>query len=45
MKKISVLQQIEDKYVYLGYVGSKLRLVLEKDQEYQRFLKEMKEKI
>lgn len=45
MKKVSILQQIEDKYVDLGYRGLKLRKVLEKDKEYQKLLRERKNRL
>lgn len=44
MKKKS-LQQIEDFYRNLGYKGVRLRKVLAKDKEYQKILKERKQKL
>lgn len=44
MKKKS-LQQIEDFYRNLGYKGVGLRKVLAKDNEYQKILKERKQKL
>ena len=44
MKKKS-LQKIEDFYVNLGYKGNNLRKVLAKDKEYQKLLKERKQKL
>lgn len=44
MKKRS-LQQIEDFYINLGYTKSKLRKVLAEDREYQKMLKEKKQKL
>ena len=34
------LQQIEDNYINLGYRGEKLRVALEKDNEYQKLIRE-----
>lgn len=39
------LQQIEDDYINLGYRGKKLRQVLESDSEYQKLLRERKQKL
>lgn len=39
------LQQIEDFYVRRGYKKDKLRRILEKDKEYQRLLKQRKNKL
>ncbi|MBC8501133.1 MAG: hypothetical protein ISS25_03995 [Nanoarchaeota archaeon] len=44
MKKKS-LQQIQDYYETLGYKGDKLRKVLDKDKEYQKIIKERKQKL
>lgn len=44
MKKKS-LQQIEDFYINLGYRGDKLRRVLSEDKDYQKLLKERKQKL
>ncbi len=44
-KKFKSLQEIEDFYVRLGYRGNKLREALSKDKEYQRLLKERKQKL
>jgi len=44
-KQLSKLQEIEDHYINLEYKGKKLRKVLAKDKEYQRFLKERKQKL
>jgi len=44
MKKKS-LQQIEDFYINLGFKGDKLRKVLAKDKDYQRLLKERKQRL
>lgn len=45
MKIMSILQKIEDKYIDLGYKGLALRRVLENDQEYQKALKERRQKL
>ena len=39
------LQQIQDSYENLGYKGDKLRRVLNKDEEYQKIIKERKQKL
>ena len=39
------LQEIEDFYKNQGYVGDTLRKVLEKDKEWQRLVKERKQKL
>lgn len=44
MKKKS-LQQIQDYYENMGYKGDKLRKVLNKDREYQKLIKERKQKL
>ncbi len=44
-KKLSKLQEIEDHYVSLDYIGARLRKVLTKDKEYQKLLKERKQKL
>lgn len=44
-KKLSKLQEIEYHYVNLGYIGNHLRKVLAKDKEYQKLLKERKQKL
>ena len=44
-KQLQRLQKIEDFYNSLGYRGEKLRGVLEKDKEYQRILRERKQKL
>lgn len=44
-KSLQQIQEIEDFYNSLGYRGDKLRKVLAKDGQYQRLLKERKEKL
>jgi len=44
MKRKS-LQEIEDFYINLGYRRDKLRKALAKDKEYQKLLKERKQKL
>ncbi len=44
-KSLQKLQEIEDFYNNLEYRGDKLRRVLAKDGQYQRLLKERKEKL
>lgn len=39
------LQQIEDYYIQKGLRGYRLRILLEKDAEYQRLLKERRRKL
>src|SRR3989338_8289395 len=39
------LQRIEDFYVKQGYKGNELRKILSKDKEYQKLLKERKQKL
>ena len=39
------LQRIEDFYVKQGYKGDELRKILSKDKEYQKLLKERKQKL
>ncbi len=44
-RKLSKLQEIEDQYINLGYKGERLRKSLAKDKEYQKFLKERKQRL
>ena len=44
-KGFKSLGEIEDFYVDLGYRGNKLRMSLSEDKEYQRLLKERKQKL
>jgi len=44
MKKKS-MQQIQDTYINMGYVGEDLRKVLERDKEYQKIFKEKRQKL
>ena len=44
-KSLSELQEIEDHFINLGYKREKLRKALAKDKEYQRLLKERRQKL